>query len=166
MTENTYNYVAENVKRIQDDIAEACIKYGRDPLDVTLMGVSKTQPVEKLIVAKEAGITVFGENKVQELIRKADFFKRNNVPCHIIGTLQTNKVKYLPSLTDTIQSVDSLKLAKEIEKQYGKAGKKANICLEINIGSEESKGGITYDSTMELVHQLSEFKNLTVKGLM
>lgn len=164
--ENIYSYVAENVKRVQDEINEACIRYGRDPKDVILMGVSKTQPIEKLEVAYNAGITLFGENRVQELVRKADFFQTHNVPCHIIGTLQTNKVKYLPPLTDTIQSVNSLKLANEIEKQYGKAGKKANICLEINIGDEDSKSGIPYNQTMELVHQLSEYKNLTVKGLM
>lgn len=164
--ENIYSYVAENVKRVQDDINEACIKYGRKPEDVILMGVSKTQPVEKLVQAHKAGITVFGENRVQELVQKSDFFKEYNVLCHIIGTLQTNKVKYLPPLTDTIQSVDSLKLAKEIEKQYGKAGKKANICLEVNIGNEDSKSGIPYEQTMELIYQLSEFKNLTVKGLM
>lgn len=166
MMENTYNYVAENVKRVQNEIVETCIKYGRRPEDVTLMGVSKTQPVEKLAVAKNAGITLFGENRVQELVRKADFFSEYNVPCHIIGSLQTNKVKYLPPLTDTIQSVDSMKLAREIEKQYGKAGKTANICLEINIGMEDSKGGIPYDEAFEMVHRLSEFKNVTVKGLM
>ena len=164
--ENTYSYVADNVKRVQNEITEACIKYGRDPKEVILMGVSKTQPIEKLEVAYNAGITLFGENRVQELVQKADFFAQYNVPCHIIGTLQTNKVKYLPPLTDTIQSVNSLKLANEIEKQYGKAGKKANICLEINIGDEDSKSGIPYSQTMELIHQLSEYKNLTVKGLM
>ena len=164
--ENIYSYVAENVKRVQDEINEVCAKYGRNPEDVILMGVSKTQPVEKLEVAFNAGIKQFGENRVQELVQKADFFSSHNVPCHIIGTLQTNKVKYLPPLTDTIQSVNSLKLANEIEKQYGKAGKKANICLEINIGDEDSKSGIPYGQAMELVHQLSEYKNLTVKGLM
>lgn len=166
MMENIYNYVAENVKRVQDEINEVCVRYGRNPEDVVLMGVSKTQPVEKLEVAYNAGIKLFGENRVQELVQKADFFQTHNVPCHIIGTLQTNKVKYLPSLTDTIQSVNSLKLANEIEKQYGKAGKKANICLEINIGDEDSKSGIPYSQAMEMVHQLSEYKNLTVKGLM
>ena len=164
--ENIYSYVAENVKRVQDEINEVCAKYGRNPEDVILMGVFKTQPVEKLEVAYNAGIKLFGENRVQELVQKADFFSSHNVPCHIIGTLQTNKVKYLPPLTDTIQSVNSLKLANEIEKQYGKAGKKANICLEINIGDEDSKSGIPYGQAMELVHQLSEYKNLTVKGLM
>lgn len=164
--ENIYSYVADNVKKVQEEIAQACVKYGRNPEDVILMGVSKTQPVEKLQVAYDAGIRLFGENRVQELQQKAEFFQANNVPCHIIGTLQTNKVKYLPALTDTIQSVNSLKLANEIEKQYGKAGKKANICLEINIGDEDSKSGIPYSQAMELVHQLSEFKHLTVKGLM
>ena len=166
MMENTYSYISENIKRIQHEIQEVCAKYGRNPDDVTLMGVSKTQPVEKLMRAHKSGITLFGENRVQELIQKSDFFNEYKVPCHIIGTLQTNKVKYLPPLTDTIQSVNSLKLADEIEKQYGKAGKKANICLEINIGDEDSKSGIPYEQTMDMIYRLSEYKNLTVQGLM
>ncbi len=164
--ENTYNYIYENVKRIQDEISETCIKYNRNPADVILMGVSKTQPAEKLVAAKNAGIVLFGENKVQEMQQKSDFFKNYNVPCHMIGTLQTNKVKYLPRLTDTIQSVNSIKLANEIEKQYGKAGKTANILLEVNIGMEDSKSGISYGQATEMIYQLSEFKNLKVKGLM
>ncbi len=166
MMENIYNYVSENIKRIQDEIAETCIKNGRNPDEVILMGVSKTQPVEKLIAARNAGIKVFGENRVQEIQQKADFFKSHNVPCHMIGTLQTNKVKYLPELTDTIQSVNSIKLAREIEKQYGKAGKTANICVEVNIGMEDSKSGIDSEQLMDMIYQLSEFKNLKVKGLM
>ena len=165
MMENICN-VAENVKRVKEEIARACIKYGRNPDDVVLMGVSKTQPVEKIEMAYNAGITLFGENRVQELVQKADFFTSHNVPCHIIGQLQTNKVKYLPELTDTIQSVDSLKLAKEIEKQYTKFGKTANILLEINIGMEESKGGIPYDQAMDLAYEISRLKNIKIKGLM
>lgn len=165
MMENICN-VAENVKRVKEEIAQACIKYGRKPEDVVLMGVSKTQPVEKIEMAYNAGITLFGENRVQELVQKADFFTSHSVPCHIIGQLQTNKVKYLPELTDTIQSVDSLKLAKEIEKQYTKFGKPANILLEINIGMEESKGGIPYDQAMDLAYEISRLKNIKIKGLM
>lgn len=165
MMENICN-VAENVKRVKEEIAQACIKYGRKPEDVVLMGVSKTQPVEKIEMAYNAGITLFGENRVQELVQKADFFTSHSAPCHIIGQLQTNKVKYLPELTDTIQSVDSLKLAKEIEKQYTKFGKTANILLEINIGMEESKGGIPYDQAMDLAYEISRLKNIKIKGLM
>ncbi|MEG1783041.1 MAG: YggS family pyridoxal phosphate-dependent enzyme, partial [Oscillospiraceae bacterium] len=163
--ENIYS-IADNVKRVQEEIADVCAKYNRNPEEVTLMGVSKTQTVDKLEQAYSAGIRVFGENRVQELIQKSDFFSQNNVPCHIIGQLQSNKVKYLPPLTDTIQSVDSLKLAQEIEKQYGKSGKKANILLEINIGNEENKGGILLTEAEEMVYQLSEFKNITLKGFM
>lgn len=163
--ENTCN-ISDNVKKVQEEIATACAKYNRNIVEITLMGVSKTQTVDKIQQAFEEGITVFGENRVQELVDKADFFSKHNVPCHIIGQLQTNKVKYLPPLTDTIQSVDSLKLAQEIEKQYGKAGKKANILLEINIGEEESKGGILLNEATELIYKLSEFKNIKVKGLM
>lgn len=171
MTENTYKLnfdynIEENVKRVQNEIAEACIKYGRNPEEVTLMGVSKTQDVPAIERAYNAGIRLFGENRVQELVQKGDFFISHNVPCHIIGSLQTNKVKYLPELTDTIQSVDSLKLAAEIEKQYGKAGKHCNICIEVNIGNEESKGGIMYADVPGFVDELSQFKNITLKGLM
>ena len=165
MMENTCN-IADNIKEIRETIVETCIKYNRNPDDVTFMCVSKTQPIEKLQQAYDAGIRLFGENRVQEFQQKAEFFARNNVPCHVIGRLQTNKVKYLPELTDTIHSVDSLKLAQEIEKQYGKANKIANVCVEVNIGREISKGGIPFDQAMDLVYQLSEFKNLKVKGLM
>lgn len=168
--ENTYKLfdydIEENVKRCREEIAEACIKYGRKPEDITLMGVSKTQTVDAIERAYNAGITLFGENRVQELQWKADFFSSHNVPCHIIGSLQTNKVKYLPRLTDTIHSVDSVKLLNEIEKQYGKAGKKCNILLEINIGNEESKGGISCDRAAEIAYLMPEYKNVVLKGLM
>lgn len=165
MMENTYN-IADNVKFVKDTIVETCIKYGRNPEEVVLMGVSKTHPVELIQEAYDAGIRLFGENRVQELQQKSDFFASHNVPCHIIGQLQTNKVKYLPELTDSIQSVDSIKLANEIEKQYGKAGKIANVCLEINIGMEERKGGVPFEEATEMIYQLSEYKHLKVKGLM
>ncbi len=163
--ENTCN-ISENVKRVREQIRDACAKYGRNPEDVKLMGVSKMHTGEEVKRAFEAGITLFGENRVQELSQKAETFARCGVPCHIIGRLQTNKVKYLPDLTDTIQSVDNIKLAKEIEKQYGKAGKTANICIEVNIGMEESKGGVPYDRAMDFVYQVSRLKNLKLVGLM
>ena len=98
--------------------------------------------------------------------KKADMFQKYNVPCHIIGNLQTNKVKYLPPLTNCIQSVDSLKLAKEIDKQYLKAGQIADVLVEVNIGEEESKGGIQLETAYEFIHEISEFKGIKVKGLM
>ena len=163
--ENICN-IKENVDIIRYEIGETCAKIGRNPDEVLLMGVSKTKTAQDVEAAIKAGITLFGENRVQELVQKAEMFQKYNVPCHIIGNLQTNKVKYLPPLTSCIQSVDSLKLAKEIDKQYAKAGQIAEVLIEVNIGEEESKGGIQLKTAYEFIHEISEFKGLKVKGLM
>ncbi len=166
MTENIFN-IKENIKRVQFDINEACIKYNRNINDVKLMAVSKTNPIEKMQIVYNEGLLLFGENRVQELISKEEFFKNNaNATCHIIGSLQTNKVKYLPNITDFIQSVDSLKLLKEIEKQYEKHSKVANVLIEVNIGEEDSKAGIKKEEVLELAYIASEMKNIKLKGLM
>ena len=163
--ENICN-IKENVDIIRYEIGETCAKVGRNPDEVLLMGVSKTKTAQDVEAAIKAGITLFGENRVQELVQKAEMFQKYNVPCHIIGNLQTNKVKYLPPLTNCIQSVDSLKLAKEIDKQYLKAGQIADVLVEVNIGEEESKGGIQLETAYEFIHEISEFKGIKVKGLM
>ena len=163
--ENICN-ISENVKRIRYEIEETCVKTNRSPDEILLMGVSKTKTAQDVEAAIKAGITLFGENRVQELIQKSEMFQKYNVPCHIIGNLQTNKVKYLPPLTNCIQSVDSLKLAKEIDKQYLKNGQTADILVEINIGDEDSKGGIQIKTAYEFIHEISELKGLKVKGLM
>lgn len=163
--ENICN-IKENVDIIRYEINETCAKMGRNPDEIMLMGVSKTKTAQDVEAAIKAGITLFGENRVQELIQKSEMFQKYNVPCHIIGNLQTNKVKYLPPLTNCIQSVDSLKLAKEIDKQYLKAGQTADVLVEVNIGEEESKGGIQLNTAYEFIHEISEFKGLKVKGLM
>jgi len=163
--ENICN-IKENVDIIRYEIGETCAKMGRNPDEVLLMGVSKTKTAQDVEAAIKAGLTLFGENRVQELVQKAEMFQKYNVPCHIIGNLQTNKVKYLPPLTNCIQSVDSLKLAKEIDKQYLKAGQIADVLVEVNIGEEESKGGIQLETAYEFIHEISEFKGIKVKGLM
>ena len=163
--ENICN-IKENVDIIRYEIGETCSKIGRNPDEVLLMGVSKTKTAQDVEAAIKAGITLFGENRVQELVQKAEMFQKYNVPCHIIGNLQTNKVKYLPPLTNCIQSVDSLKLAKEIDKQYLKAGQIADVLVEVNIGEEKSKGGIQLETAYEFIHEISEFKGIKVKGLM
>ena len=164
--ENTYNIIKENVDRIRYEIGDTCAKIGRNADDVVLMGVSKTKTAQDVEAAIKAGITLFGENRVQELQQKADMFQKYNVPCHIIGQLQTNKVKYLPPLTNCIQSVDSVKLAKEIDKQYTKFNSVADVLVEVNIGYEDSKSGIDIINAYEFIHEISELKGLHVKGLM
>lgn len=158
--------IKENVDVIKYEIGDTCAKIGRNPDDVLLMGVSKTKTAQDVEAAIKAGITLFGENRVQELVQKSEMFQKYNVPCHIIGNLQTNKVKYLPPLTNCIQSVDSLKLAKEIDKQYLKNNMIADILVEVNIGEEDSKGGIQLETAYEFIHEISELKGLKVKGLM
>ncbi|MBQ9845282.1 MAG: YggS family pyridoxal phosphate-dependent enzyme [Oscillospiraceae bacterium] len=164
--ENTYNIIRENVDRIRYEIGDTCAKIGRNAEEVMLMGVSKTKTAQDVEAAIKAGITLFGENRVQELQQKAEMFQKYNVPCHIIGQLQTNKVKYLPPLTGCIQSVDSVKLAKEIDKQYTKHGSVADVLVEVNIGYEDSKSGIDIVNAYEFIHEISEFEGLHVKGLM
>ena len=166
MMENTYNIIKENVDRIRYEIGDTCAKVGRNVDEVMLMGVSKTKTAQDVEAAIKAGITLFGENRVQELQQKAEMFQKYNVPCHIIGQLQTNKVKYLPPLTNCIQSVDSIKLAKEIDKQYLKHGAAADVLVEVNIGYEDSKSGIDIVNAYEFIHEISELKGLKVKGLM
>ena len=164
--ENIFKEIDYNVKKAFDTIEEICIKNGRNPNDVNLMAVTKTQDILKVEQAIKSGITLCGENRVQELVEKAELFKKYNVPCHIIGQLQTNKVKYLPELTDYIQSVDSIKLATEIDKQYAKFSKIANVLVEVNIGQENSKSGIVKDDAYNFICQISQLKNISVQGLM
>lgn len=164
--DSLYTAVADNIKKTHERMAKACAAAGRSEDSVQIMAVSKTQPIEKLEVAYSEGLTLFGENRVQELMAKSAFFKDRNATCHIIGTLQTNKVKYLPEITDTVQSVDSLKLAQEISRQYTKAGKCADILLEINIGKEESKSGADPALSEELSRAVALLPNIRLRGFM
>ena len=134
-----YPHIYDNALRVQEQVKEYCLKANRPEDAARLMAVSKTRTVEEIYPAVAAGLRLFGENRVQELSAKAEFFKENGADCHLIGQLQTNKVKYLPELTDVIESVDSLRLAQEISRRYEKAGRTARIFLEVNIGAEESK---------------------------
>ena len=164
--ENIYSYVAENVKRVQNEIAEACIKYGRDPKEVILMGVSKTQPIEKLEVAYNAGITLFGENRVQELTQKLSDNAYEGADIHFIGHLQTNKVKQVVGKVSLIQSVDSLRLLEAIAKEAARQGIRQDILLEINIGDEESKSGLDRDEICQMLEKVAVTPSIRVRGLM
>ena len=163
---NSFYDIEENLKEIRFNIAEAVSKYRKPDDNVRLMAVTKTVPFEYVNHAVSLGIDLLGENKVQEFLSKKEYLRLDGCEAHLIGHLQTNKVKYLPPLTNCIQSVDSLKLAKEIDKQYLKAGQIADVLVEVNIGEEESKGGIQLETAYEFIHEISEFKGIKVKGLM
>ncbi len=158
-------YIVENYQNVENRVAAACARASRDRSEVTLIAVSKTKPVEDIQALIDHGVTHFGENKVQEMCAKEDVI---TAPMfwHMIGHLQRNKVKYLMGKTCLIHSVDSLRLAQEIQKEAAKAGIVCPVLMEINIGNEESKGGIEINEAQTLARQIAELPNLKLKGLM
>jgi len=133
--------LTEKIKIVREKIEKKCLEIGRDVSEVTLIAVSKFQPPEAILNAFENGIENFGENKAQELKKKTELIKEKII-WHFIGHLQTNKVKFVINSANFIHSVDSLKLAKEIEKRAKSAGKKPFLLLEINTSGEENKYGL------------------------
>ena len=157
--------ISENIAGVQERIRQACQRSHRDPSEVTLIAVSKTKPVEDLEYAIAAGMTSFGENKVQELTMKMDTITE---PLHwnMIGHLQKNKVKYIVGRAELIHSVDSLDLAQKIQSEAAKKNAVANILLEVNVSGEESKFGIRPEQLEDLVRQIAVLPNVHIKGLM
>ena len=138
-----------NFEQVEENIRKACEKAGRDRSEVTLISVSKTKPVEMLKTVYDLGPRDFGENKVQEMCEKIEVLPKD-IRWHMIGHLQTNKVKYIVGKTELIHSVDSIHLAKEIEKQAAKQNVTVNVLIEVNIAEEESKFGIHKEETLAL----------------
>lgn len=157
--------IKENLETVERNIAEACKRSGRNREDVTLIAVSKTKPVSDLMEAYDAGIRVFGENKVQELVDKIEKMP-DDVHWHMIGHLQRNKVKYIVGKVDLIHSVDNEELAQEINKRAEKAGIVQDILIEVNIADEDSKFGITSDKVKELYVNISKLPYVNIRGLM
>lgn len=162
--ETEFAYIDENIRRIMYNIENAKAKYRKTDDIVRLMAVTKTVAPEKINYAISKGIDLLGENRVQEYLSKKDAYEKAEI--HFIGHLQTNKVRYIADSISVIQSVDSFKLASEINKCAGKAGKVQDILVEVNIGNEESKSGISSDMAAELIYQLAELSNIRVKGMM
>ena len=157
--------ILENIEHVQNNIKTACKKSGRNVEDVTLIAVSKTKPYSDIEEALPSGILNYGENKVQELADKYEILPKN-IKWHMIGHLQRNKVKYLVGKVELIHSVDSLRLAEQIEKDFGKNNQYANILIEVNMAQEESKFGITSMETEELVREIAKLPHVRIKGLM
>lgn len=158
--------VLENIRDAKLRIKKAAESVGRKAEDVTLLAATKTVDADTINFAIENGITCIGENRVQELLEKYDDINKENVDIHFIGRLQTNKVKYIADKVSMIHSVDSMKLALEINKQCEKIGKVMNVLVEINIGDEESKGGIKPQDAQAFLEEISVLKNIKVSGLM
>ena len=155
----------ENLQEVEQRIADACRRAGRKREEVTLIAVSKTKPAEMLKEAYDLGVRVFGENKVQELTEKYDLLP-DDIRWHMIGHLQTNKVKYLIGKTELIHSVDSLKLAKVIEKESEKKECITDILVEVNVAEEESKFGLKMEEVIPFIENAAQFPHINVRGLM
>ena len=155
----------ENLAEVQSRVEQACKRAGRDVAEVTLIAVSKTKPVTDLQEIYNAGVRDFGENKVQEMCDKMEKMPKD-INWHMIGHLQRNKVKYIVGNVALIHSVDSYRLAEEINIQAKKKGIVVPILVEVNIADETTKFGVSKEDTMELVRQIASLDALSIKGLM
>lgn len=164
--EKRFSDIEHNLETIREKIYKAATSVGRNPEEVTLMAVTKT--VEPVFInhAIENGINLIGENKVQEFLSKKPYLNLENCQAHLIGHLQTNKVKQIVSEVSMIESLDSLKLAKEISKRSTEKGIITPCLIEVNIGQEESKTGLELESLEELLSQVALLEGIKVKGLM
>ena len=155
----------ENLQEVEKRIQEACARAGRDRSEVTLVSVSKTKPVEMLQEAYDLGVRVFGENKVQEIRDKYDALPKD-IEWHMIGHLQTNKVKYIVDKVKLIHSVDSLRLAEIIEKEAEKHNRSVDILLEVNVAEETSKFGLKTVEVIPFAEKIAQFPHINMRGLM
>lgn len=155
----------ENLAEVQSRVEQACKRAGREVTEVTLIAVSKTKPVTDLQEIYNAGVRDFGENKVQEMCDKMEKMPKD-INWHMIGHLQRNKVKYIVGNVALIHSVDSYRLAEEINIQAKKKGIVVPILVEVNIADETTKFGVSKEDAMELVRQIASLDALSIKGLM
>jgi pyridoxal phosphate enzyme (YggS family) len=160
----------ENLEKLEEAIATACLAAGRARSEVELMAVSKTFPAAALIEAASLGLTLFGENRVQEFAAKAAELApvRKNVTCHLIGHLQSNKAAKAAELFDGIDSLDSVRLAERLNEAAGKFGKRLPVLIEVKLSPEETKAGIDPESgeATELLERLPDLTHLEARGLM
>ena len=164
-----YTYLDKNLSRVREDIRVACGTGGYDPARVTLMAAIKSADVEEInYLHTVLGVTHVGENRVQQLLERYDRLEKEGLSIHFIGTLQTNKVKYIIDKVDMIQSLDSEKLAREIERQAAKIDRVMDVLVEINSGSEISKGGVEPADTEDFTRRVvsGEYPHLRLRGFM
>jgi len=160
------DWIARNAEEVQARIAQAAAKSGRAAKDVTLVGVTKTVAAAEIAKLMAAGVQTFGENRVQELLEKVDEPALAGAEWHLIGHLQTNKVKYIADKVALIHSVDSEKLAAEIDRRAEMAGRTMEVLVEINIADELSKHGVDARDVEALIGEICKFRNIMVRGLM
>lgn len=163
---NNTGLLKQNIETVFERVKQAAEKSGRRFEDITVLAATKTQSSEAINEAIACGIAHIGENRVQELIQKYDDYDRARATVEFIGHLQLNKVKYIVDKVERIQSVDSTKLAAEIDRQCARIGKIMDILVEVNVGRENSKSGVFPENLQPLLGELSSFKHIHVRGLM
>lgn len=156
----------ENIARVKANMARAALEAGRDPAEITLVAATKVQTSDTIRQAIAAGITVCGENRVQEMTAHLDDDAYAGAALHFIGHLQTNKVKYVVGRVDMIESIDSRRLLEAVEAQAAKLDLVQDILLEINVGGEESKSGAAPEEALELARLAAELPHIRLRGLM
>lgn len=161
-----YDYIEDNLLRLKQKISKICSGCSRDPKEIYIIAVSKTFPADAIASALDYNQLDFGENRVQELGEKEPLFRDRILHWHLIGHLQTNKVKYIIPYVFLVHSVDSLKLAQKIQSEASKAGKIIKCLVQVNTSGEDQKSGCDPKYTLKLVKEISQFENIRVKGLM
>ena len=157
--------ISDNLRLVEENIAAACKRAGRRREDVKLIAVSKTHPVEAVKEAMRCGIRSFGENKVQELKDKMEKID-DSLDWHLIGHLQTNKVKYVVGKVSLIHSLESIRLAEALEKEALKQGVIVDVLVEVNIAGEDTKFGVLPENVEDFIREVAKFEHIRVKGLM
>jgi len=158
--------IEKNLSQVRERIEHAAAKVGRDPRGIKLVAVTKTVTVQRIRDAMAAGAMIFGENYVQEARAKIEEIGKSGIQWHFIGHLQSNKAAHAVSLFDLIHAVDSITLARELDKRAAAAGKSIDCLIEVNLSQEASKFGISKERTPELAHAFKELKNISLQGLM
>lgn len=158
--------IAQRVDSVRQRMADAAAKAGRDVGEITLVGVTKTQPAEAVRELILAGVDVIGENRVQEILQKEPFLTDLPHQTHLIGHLQRNKAKYLPGKIDMMQSLSSVDTLEALEKAYGKTGQTLDVLIEVNIGEETSKTGVDAGAVGDLADRVLASGHLRLRGLM
>lgn len=162
---NEFKYISENLKRLEDDILRLCVKHGRNRDEVLLLPVSKTQDIDKIRYVYEQGYRTFGENRVQELTQKIPVLP-DDIRWHLIGSLQSNKVKYIIGKTVLIHSVDRISLLEELNKRAHADDITTDCLLQVNISKEDTKSGIEINDVESFLSMASSFENIRIKGMM
>lgn len=157
--------IKDNVNEVRENMAKAALRAGRNPADITLCAVSKYIEVPKIKEALEAGVTILGENKVQELVDKLPQFSED-VNFHMIGQLQTNKVKYIIDKVKLIHSLDRKSLLKTLDKEAKKKNIISDTLIQVNLTSDPNRGGVSIEELPEFVEEVGKYSSVRVRGLM